>query len=114
MTFIRAGNIQRPALTLAGGILYVAYGSAADTDPYHGWIIGYQRHATCKLLPNHVFNTTPNATRERLARTPAKARCGWAATDCAWMRRPILFFEIANGCFDADLTATAGITATVS
>src|SRR6266436_4104061 len=32
---------QRCALTLAGGTLYVPYAGYADTDPYHGWIIGY-------------------------------------------------------------------------
>ena len=57
-------QIQRPALTLVGGILYVGYGSAADTDPYHGWIIGYNA-ADLQLLTNCVFNTTPTATVER-------------------------------------------------
>ena len=34
-------QLQRPALTLAGGMLFVAFGSQADTDPYHGWVLGY-------------------------------------------------------------------------
>ena len=34
-------RFNAPALTLAGGMLYVAYGSFADTDPYHGWVMGF-------------------------------------------------------------------------
>src|SRR5580765_2232973 len=34
-------GLQRPALTLAGGVLYVAYSGFADTDPYHGWLLGF-------------------------------------------------------------------------
>lgn len=53
---------QRPALTLAGGVLYVPFGSAADTDTYHGWVIGFDAH-NLKPLANYIFNTTPNAAR---------------------------------------------------
>jgi hypothetical protein len=41
VTFNAQQENQRPGLTLAGGMLYVAYGSFADTDPYHGWVIGF-------------------------------------------------------------------------
>src|SRR5207245_7894551 len=41
VTFVPQNHMNRPALTLAGGILYVAYGSYGDTDPYHGWVIGF-------------------------------------------------------------------------
>src|SRR5205823_10654159 len=51
---------QRCALTLAGGKLYVPYAGYGDTDPYHGWIIGFDA-ATLQQLPNYVFNTTPNS-----------------------------------------------------
>ena len=57
--------MQRPALTLAGGILYAAYGSHDDTDPYHGWVIGFNA-TNLVLLTNYVFNTTPNATYRRV------------------------------------------------
>ncbi len=54
MTFNSKQENQRPGLTLAGGMLYVAYGSYADTDPYHGWVFGF--NAT-NLAPfaNNVF-----------------------------------------------------------
>ena len=41
MAFNAEQSINRSAMTLAGGILYVAYAGYADTDPYHGWILGY-------------------------------------------------------------------------
>ena len=57
-------QLQRSALTLAGGILYVCFAGFTDTpnmDPYHGWIIGFNA-SNLKPLPNYVFNTTPNGT----------------------------------------------------
>ncbi|MEY4916530.1 MAG: hypothetical protein RL616_443, partial [Verrucomicrobiota bacterium] len=59
MTFNAMQSNQRAALTLAGGILYVAYAGYADTDPYHGWLFGY--NAT-NLAQVSIYNTTPNAT----------------------------------------------------
>jgi hypothetical protein len=59
--FIPQQEIQRGALTLAGGMVYVPFAGYADTDPYHGWIIGY--NASDLTQPtNYVFNTTPNST----------------------------------------------------
>ena len=55
--FIANRQQQRPALTLLNGIVYVAYGSFDDTDPHHGWILGYDAK-TLQLV--RVFNTTPN------------------------------------------------------
>lgn len=55
--FTATQEMQRPALTLVNGMLYAAYGSYADTDPYHGWVLGFD--ATTLQLKS-VFNTTPN------------------------------------------------------
>ncbi len=61
IAFSAVQHNQRPALALAGGVLYVAYAGYADTDPYHGWLIGFNA-TNLAPLPNYTFNTTPNAS----------------------------------------------------
>lgn len=51
---------QRPGLALVNGVVYVAWASHEDRDPYHGWLIGYSASILAPA-PNAVFNTTPNA-----------------------------------------------------
>jgi Concanavalin A-like lectin/glucanases superfamily len=57
ISFVATQQLQRPALTLLNGVLYVAYSGYADTDPYHGWILGFNP-ANLQLVS--VLNTTPN------------------------------------------------------
>jgi len=59
VSFNPARELQRPALLLAGGVVYVSWASYCDFDPYHGWIIGYD---TKTLQQVGVFNDTPNGT----------------------------------------------------
>jgi hypothetical protein len=94
-------QIQRPALTLAGGILYVAYGSAADTDPYHGWILGFNA-SNLQPLSNYDFNTTPNATVEQFGQHAGEGALWMAGDGLCVDANTNLFFAIANGSFDAD------------
>ena len=58
--FNPAREMQRPGLLLLKGVVYIAWCSYCDHDPYHGWILGY--HAQT-LQPAGVFNVTPTATR---------------------------------------------------
>jgi len=51
-------HIQRPALLLLNGVVYVAFGSHGDASPWHGWIMGYS--AANVQIQTAVFNTTPN------------------------------------------------------
>jgi hypothetical protein len=51
---------DRPALLEMNGVVYVAFGSYGDTDPYHGWIIGF---SASNLTRTIVFNATPNGQR---------------------------------------------------
>jgi hypothetical protein len=57
ITFNGMQQIQRAALTMLNGVVYVAYAGYADTDPYHGWILGYDA-SNLNLIK--VFNVTPN------------------------------------------------------
>jgi hypothetical protein len=60
ITFNPLTQNQRPALTLSEGVVYVAWASFCDTDPYHGWILGFD---ATTLETVSVFNSTPNGTR---------------------------------------------------
>ena len=65
--------MNRPAMTLAGGILFVSYGSYGDTDPYHGWVIGYNATNFVQLT-NYTFCTTPNASTNDFGVNAARIR----------------------------------------
>ena len=57
VTFDPQKQNQRPGLALVNGIIYIAWSSHCDWDPYHGWVIGY--NAT-NLQQAFVYNATPN------------------------------------------------------
>ncbi|HEY4414376.1 MAG TPA: chitobiase/beta-hexosaminidase C-terminal domain-containing protein [Verrucomicrobiae bacterium] len=101
-------QIQRPALTLAGGILYVGYGSAADTDPYHGWVIGFNA-STLQLLTNSVFNTTPDATVKQFGEHAGEGALWMGGDGLCVDVNTNLYFEVANGSFDAAPSLGNGI-----
>lgn len=94
-------HLQRPAMTLAGGVLYVAFGSAADTDPYHGWVIGYDA-SNLRLLTNEVFNTTPNATTAQFGSHAGEGALWMGGNGLCVDANTNLYFEVANGTFTAD------------
>jgi hypothetical protein len=51
-------ELQRPALTLFNGIVYVGWAGYNDQRPYHGWITGY---LASDLSLQKVFTPSPNA-----------------------------------------------------
>src|SRR5262249_32777467 len=57
VTFNPLTASDRSALLELNGVIYVAFNSYGDTDPYHGWIIGF---SASSLAPLTVFNDTPN------------------------------------------------------
>jgi len=60
LTFDPLLHLQRPALALSNGMVYVCFGSHGDGGYYHGWILGYDssnlqsRVATINLSPKGV------------------------------------------------------------
>ncbi len=52
--------MQRPALLLYNGSVYIAFGSDGDTPPFHGWLFGYDAGNIAQAT--QIFNTTPMAT----------------------------------------------------
>lgn len=57
LTFDSFRQNQRPGLALVGGIVYIAWTSHCDWDPYHGWLIGYDATTLQRAV---VYNTSPN------------------------------------------------------
>ncbi len=56
----KTGN-QRSALLLSNGNVYVSWAAYGDTDPYHGWVIGYHYDGqTLQQLQAAVYNDTPD------------------------------------------------------
>jgi hypothetical protein len=53
-------EVQRCALLLLNGGVYIAWTSYCDYDPYHGWILGYDAQTLQQVA---VFNNTPNGGR---------------------------------------------------
>jgi hypothetical protein len=60
ITFDPLMQLNRVGLLLNSGAVYIAFGSHADLDPYHGWVIAYNAATLDQLA---VYNTTPDGGR---------------------------------------------------
>jgi hypothetical protein len=98
--FVPQQELQRGALTLAGGMLYVTYNGYADTDPYHGWILGFDA-STLQLLPNYIFNTTPNATTGEFGVNAGEGGIWMGGNGLAVDTDTNVYVEVGNGSFNA-------------
>jgi uncharacterized protein (TIGR03437 family) len=64
-------HLQRPALMLSNGMLYIGFGSHSDTGNYHGWLMAYD---TPSLRLKSIFNASPNGRQSAIwqsGRAPA-------------------------------------------
>ncbi len=100
LTFNPQQQLQRTALTLAGGIVYVCYAGYADTNPYHGWIIGFDA-ATLQLKTNNIFVTTPNSTIANFGSDAGEGGIWMAGCALSVDANTNLYFEVGNGVFTA-------------
>jgi len=89
---------QRPALALAGGILYVGYAGYADTDPYHGWLIGFNATNLVQLT-NYTFNTTPNASTSAFGAHAAEGGIWQGGGGLCVDANTNIYFMSGNGSF---------------
>jgi len=99
VTFNAKQENQRCALTLAGRIVYLAYAGYADTDPYHGWVIGFNATNLVQLT-NYVFNTTPNSTIAAYGGNAAEGGIWMGGGGLSVDDNTNLFFEVGNGIFN--------------
>ena len=104
--------LQRPALTLAGGMLYVAYSGFADTDPYHGWVIGFDA-GTLQHPTNTVFVTTPNSTVAAYGANAGEGGIGMSGNGLAVDANTNLFLKLPMGFLTRALKREGRMTATV-
>src|SRR5438132_12167990 len=85
---------QRPALLFVNGVVYIAWGGFGDTDPYHGWVIGYTYNGAA-FQQVAVFNSTPDGQEGGIWMSGA----GPAAD-----AQGNVYLTIGNGSFDLDQT----------
>jgi hypothetical protein len=100
LTFSAQQQIQRSALTLAGDTLYLAYSGYADTDPYHGWVLGYNP-TTLQLKPGYVWVTTPNSDTAHFGVNAGEAGVWMGGGGLCVDANTNLYFETGNGSFTA-------------
>jgi hypothetical protein len=53
ITFDPTTQLQRPGILLEQGVIYLAFGSHCDSDPYHGWVLAYDA-ATLGLRGTYI------------------------------------------------------------
>ena len=92
---------QRPGMTLAGGMVYAAYGSYTDTDPYHGWVLGFNA-TNLAQSSKYVFNTTPNATVAAFGVNAGEGALWMGGNGLCVDASNNLYFVTANGSFSAN------------
>jgi len=100
VSFVHKQQIQRSGLVLAGGKLFVAYSGYADTDPYHGWVLGYDA-SNLQRLTNFTFCTTPNGTVAQYGSNAGEGGIWMGGGAIAVDANTNLFFQTGNGVFTA-------------
>jgi hypothetical protein len=80
-------------------VLYVNYAGYGDTDPFHGWIIGYDPK-TLQPLTNYVFNDTPDSSRADYGEHAGEGGIWMAGCGLSVDANTNLFFAVGNGSFN--------------
>jgi hypothetical protein len=84
-------QLERSALNLNNGVVYLSFTSHGDTPPNHGWILGYNAQT---LQPAAVFNATPNGSDGTI----------WGSGEgLAVDAQGDMYFVTGNGTFDTTL-----------
>jgi hypothetical protein len=87
-------ELQRSAVTLYNGDVYLAFASHGDNRPYHGWILGFDQST---LTPTAVFCDTPDG---------AAGGIWMGGGKIAIDPQGYMYVETGNGSFDTTLNAS--------
>ncbi len=85
--------MDRCGLLLLNGVVYTAWASHCDIDPYTGWVMGYDEHT---LAQTNVIDITPNGM---------EAGIWMAGSGPAADASNNIYFLDGNGTFETSLTA---------
>ena len=83
-------HLQRPGLLLLNGVVYIAFGSHADSGSFHGWLFGYNAANVQQQV--RLFVSTPNGEGGSIW----QGGRGLAADD-----KGFLYAATGNGDFDS-------------
>jgi len=89
-------ELQRPALLLSNGVVYIGWASHGDNHPWHGWVLGYTAPASgsaTTLQQVLIYNATPNGYGAGIWQSG-----GGLATDATGC----IYFVTGNGTFDVN------------
>jgi len=89
ITFQTKIQLQRPALLLSKGVIYLAWASYNDHGLYHGWVMAYDASTLHQIA---IWNDTPNGERGGIW----QSGCGLSADSAG-----NVYVAIGNGTFDA-------------
>lgn len=84
---------ERAGLLLLNHVVYTAWASHCDIDPYTGWIMGYDEHS---LRQTSVLDFTPNGSEGSVWMSGAGMAADHAGN---------IYFLAANGTFDTTLNS---------
>jgi hypothetical protein len=89
--FDNAHENNRTALLLVNGVVYCAFASLEDRNPYHGWVLGYAPNLAANTLSQvAVFNATPNGGQGGI----------WSVGGLAADSDGNLYLQTGNGAFN--------------
>ena len=89
ITFQTKIQLQRPALLLSKGVIYLAWASYNDHGLYHGWVMAYDASTLHQIA---IWNDTPNGERGGIW----QSGCGLSADSAG-----NVYVATGNGTFDA-------------
>ncbi len=88
-------EMNRSALILVNGIVYACFAAPSDYNPFHGWIIGFNKST---LAITSACNFTPNGERGGI----------WSAGGCPVVdANQNIYLSTGNGTFDGNISGTS-------